>query len=284
MRHTPKQKALLISASTLVLLTTSPFAAQAKDGKKDGNKEAKTSQTSQDSKPKTEEVKSTTPKDTRAPEAKKDEQKKDEKKSENNNGNNNGSNGENKDEDRDEDKDEHGTSTIPPTVTTTTAPGTVTTTTAPSVTTTSKPPVTTTTKPGSTTTTTKVATPMPLIRASQVFLATKTGSPIRMDTTITNDAATPSAVSVVITLTSGSLPHFLEAKALTGTWSCSAYAEIPVSPQKYTCTGTLAAKTSGVITVSSGSMISAPAAGQSVIAGVVVSPSGVAAGATATFS
>jgi hypothetical protein len=81
----------------------------------------------------------------------------------------------------------------------------------------------------------------------------------------------------------GALPHFLEAKALTGVWSCSAYAEIPVSPQKYTCSGTLAAKSSGVITVSSGSKILGTV-GQNVIAGVVVNPSGVAAGATAIIS
>jgi hypothetical protein len=279
MRHTSKQKAVLISASTLVLLTTSPFAAQAKDGKREGAKETKTSQ---DSKPES--------KDTRSPEvaknveAKKVETKKEDDKTD-----------EDKHEKDEHDDREHGTTTLSTTsIPTTSLPTTTTpsppsststipgsTTSVPAVTSTTKP-VTTTTKP--VTTTTKVAPALPLIRASQVFLATKIGAPIRMDTTVTNDAITANAVSVVITMSStGALPHFLEAKALSGTWSCSAYAEIPVSPQKYTCTGTLAAKSSGAITVSSGSAIMG-AVGQSVIAGVVVSPSGVAAGATATYN
>lgn len=134
---------------------------------------------------------------------------------------------------------------------------------------TTKPPVVTTKPP-------VVA---PTIRVSQAFLGLKAGAPIRMDTTISNDAATAANVTVVITMSStGALPGYLEAKALTGTWTCSAYAAKPVSPQKYTCTGTLAAKSSGAITVSSGSNIVAPM-GTTMIAGALVTPGNIAGGA-----
>lgn len=252
-RYTPRQTAVMVSATTLALLGSSPIAALAKDSNR-----RESSAESEHRIPKVE---------VRHSEA--------------------------DDQHNDEHSDDHqqpGTSTPgAPAPATTSVPQTVPPTAPPTVPPVTTPPTTAppttppTTKP-STPTTTKPIPPAPTIRVSQTFLATKVGAPIRMDTTVTNDAAKAGAVSVLITMSStGALPGYLEAKALTGTWTCSAYAAKPVSPQQYTCTGNLAAKSSGVITVSSGSSIAGPA-GQMVIAGVVVNPGGVASGATATSS
>jgi hypothetical protein len=176
------------------------------------------------------------------------------------------------------------TTTLPPATTTTLAPVT-TTTQPPATTTTTQPPATTTTQPPATTTTTTttVAPPAPAVKASQQFVSMTVGSPIKMDTVVSNSGTAAANVSVVITLSSsGALPHFLEAKGTVGTWTCSAYIEIPVPPVSYTCTGTLAAGTSGTVTVSSGSKISGPV-GTEVFAGVVVNPGGSANGTSAKY-
>ena len=247
-RYTPRQTAVMVSATTLALLGSSPLAALAKDSnRRESNVE------SERHPPKV---------DVRHPDI----------------------------EDQHVDDHEQSDTSVPgsPNPTTTSVTPTLPPTTPPPTT----PPTTTppsTTKPTPTTTkptptTTKPIPPAPMIRVSQAFLATKVGAPIRMDTTVTNDAATAGAVSVLITVSStGALPGYLEAKVLTGTWTCSAYAAKPVSPQQYTCTGNVAAKSSGVITVSSGSSIAGPV-GQLVIAGVVVNPGGIAGGATAIYS
>lgn len=122
------------------------------------------------------------------------------------------------------------------------------------------------------------------MRVAQAFLATAIGAPLRMDTTVSNDGTSTANLTVVITLSAtGALPHYLEATSTSGAWSCSPYAAVPASPISYTCTGTLAAATAGVITVSSGSKISGTP-GQALVAGAVVNPGGVAGGATAAFA
>jgi hypothetical protein len=210
-----------------------------------------------------------------------------------------------RDNETDDDDDDHSVTTVAPTtlvpttvvattqppVTTTQPPVTTTqppvTTTQPPVTTT-QPPVTTTQPPVTTTqppvtTTTTIAPPMPAVKASQQFVSMTVGGPIKMDTVVSNSGTASANVSVVITLSSsGSLPHFLEAKGTVGTWTCSAYIEVPVPPVSYTCTGTLAAGTSGTVTVSSGSKING-AVGTEVFAGVVVNPGGSANGTSAKY-
>jgi hypothetical protein len=158
-------------------------------------------------------------------------------------------------------------------------------TTVPAVTTkpaaTTKPAVTT--KPAATTTKPTTTVPMPTMRASAAFVTAVTGSPLSMSATITNTAASPSAVTVLITMGGTSaLPHYLEAKGTSGTWTCSAYVDFPKAPQVYTCTGTVAGGTSGVIAVSSGSKVMGTP-GQTITANVVINPSGVTAGAVATL-
>jgi hypothetical protein len=203
-----------------------------------------------------------------------------------------------RDNETDDDDDDHSVTTVAPTtlvpttvVATTQPPVTTTqppvTTTQPPVTTT-QPPVTTTQPPVTTTqppvtTTTTIAPPMPAVKASQQFVSMTVGGPIKMDTVVSNSGTASANVSVVITLSSsGSLPHFLEAKGTVGTWTCSAYIEVPVPPVSYTCTGTLAAGTSGTVTVSSGSKING-AVGTEVFAGVVVNPGGSANGTSAKY-
>jgi hypothetical protein len=175
------------------------------------------------------------------------------------------------------------TTLAPVTTTTTQPPATTTTTQPPATTTTTQPPATTTTTQPPATTTTTIAPPTPAVKASQQFVSMTVGSPIKMDTVVSNTGTASAAVSVVITLSSsGALPHFLEAKGTVGTWTCSAYIETPVPPVSYTCTGTLAAGTSGTVTVSSGSKISGPV-GTEVFAGVVVNPGGSANGTSAKY-
>jgi hypothetical protein len=76
----------------------------------------------------------------------------------------------------------------------------------------------------------------------------------------------------------GVLPNFLEAKG-TG-WTCSAYFEKPGTTATYTCTGAVAAGASSVVTVSSGSLISAPA-GSMFTSSATATPGNVTASASA---
>jgi hypothetical protein len=270
---TSKQKALMISASTLVMLSATSVLANAKDGQKDSGKESE-----KESKKQRGSTTSTTRVANGASTSSMVKREDDDD-----------------DNDDDDDDDDRVTTTTKLGSTTTTSSTTSTTTTtlpgsssttAPSTTTpsTTTPSTTTpsTTAPSTTVAPTTTVALAP-IRASQAFLASKIGAPIRMDTTVVNDSPRRRTLSVVITMSStGTLPSYLEARALTGPWLCSPTVKTPVSPQVYTCVGTLAARTSGVITVSSGSnIVGTP--GQTVSARAVVTPSGAIATATATL-
>ncbi|MGE3328910.1 MAG: hypothetical protein AB7N61_26245, partial [Acidimicrobiia bacterium] len=130
------------------------------------------------------------------------------------------------------------------------------------------------------TTTTKPAT---ALTVSQAFTATKVGAPIGLNTTVSNPSANAVAATVVLTISGNSLPHYLEAKAGTGNWSCSAYVHVPAATNSYTCTSTIAAGSSSVVTISSGSSISG-AVGTAVSSTASVTPGPVTASASAAYS
>ncbi|MGE0727261.1 MAG: hypothetical protein AB7Q92_04365, partial [Acidimicrobiia bacterium] len=123
--------------------------------------------------------------------------------------------------------------------------------------------------------------PVAEVAVAQAFTATKAGSPIGMDTTITNNSTASKSVTVTLAVSGTGLPGFLEAKG-TG-WSCSNYIEKPGATATYTCSGSVSAKSSSVITVSSGSAIKA-AVGTTYNATATVQPGGETASATATVS
>jgi sialidase-1 len=149
------------------------------------------------------------------------------------------------------------TTTVPKTTTTAAA---TTTTTVPKTTTTA--PATTipaTTIPATTVpaTTTTTAAPKAVISVSANFTAVASAGSLKMPINIVNSGnAAAASATATITMKGAALPHFLEVQKTTAVgWTCSAYAEIPATTQTYTCTGPVAAASTVVLTVSSGSTI-----------------------------
>ncbi len=118
---------------------------------------------------------------------------------------------------------------------------------------------------------------------SQRFTATAVGSrPIGLDTVVANDGTAAASVSLEIDVSGTFLPGYLEAKG--GGLACSAYVARPVAKATFTCTGSVAAKSFAIVTVSSGSSIMSAAAGQTVSATASLNPGAQLATATATYA
>ena len=117
---------------------------------------------------------------------------------------------------------------------------------------------------------------------SQRFTATAVGGPIGLDTVAANDGTAAASVSLKIDVSGTFLPGYLEAKG--GGLACSAYVAKPVAKATFTCTGSVAAKSSAIVTVSSGSSIMSAAAGQTVSATASLNPGAQLATATATYA
>ncbi|MEZ5264770.1 MAG: hypothetical protein R2755_23965 [Acidimicrobiales bacterium] len=114
---------------------------------------------------------------------------------------------------------------------------------------------------------------------TQRFTATAAGSPIGLATTVANDGATDRPVTVALQVSGAALPGYLEAKG--DGWSCSAYIAQPTGSAAFTCTGSVAAKSSSVISVSSGSAIAAGA--RPVTATASLQPGGASTASAATI-
>jgi hypothetical protein len=145
--------------------------------------------------------------------------------------------------------------------------------------------------------------PAPWSVSSQ-FVNTKVGAILRLDTTITNLTSSPQNVTVLVTMSStGTVPNFLVAGQVasvvqpfwanplspkktvcvaTGAGSAGYYYDAPGATSTFSCSATIPAKTSQVLTVSTGSLI-APTDTGTLTAGVIVNPGGVATGASATY-
>jgi hypothetical protein len=79
-----------------------------------------------------------------------------------------------------------------------------------------------------------------------------------MNTTVTNNTGASKAVTVTIQLSAtGALPDFIQGYDVAGTFTCGAYTNSPGAAHTFTCTGTMAAGSTSVIAVSSGSIPSA---------------------------
>jgi hypothetical protein len=147
---------------------------------------------------------------------------------------------------------------------------------------------TTTTTRATTTTTaaTTTTTTAPAFRLTQSFIATSIGRPIELDTTVFNDGASPTAITLTITLNSTgfNLPGFLNPQSKPAWLSCSpSEIQSPSTTGTFTCTGTVPAATSGVVVISSGSNI-AGTAGQAVSSTGSLAPVGVHANAAAVLA
>ena len=99
-----------------------------------------------------------------------------------------------------------------------------------------------------------------------------------MNTNLSNPGTAAQNVTVTIALT-GPLPDYVEAKG-TGV-TCSAYVHQPNGRATFTCSGSVAAKASLVVTVSSGSKIKTAGA---VSATANVQPGGASTSAVASFA
>ncbi|MGD9752991.1 MAG: hypothetical protein AB7W59_18525 [Acidimicrobiia bacterium] len=180
--------------------------------------------------------------------------------------------------------------TTPPTAPAPTAPAAVptTATTPPSAPPTTAPPAATnppttipptTVPPATLPPTTVPPAPDPGPTLPQRFTATAAGSPIGLATTVANDGATDRTVTVALQVSGAALPGYLEAKG--DGWSCSAYIAQPTGSAAFTCTGSVAAKSSSVISVSSGSAIAAGA--RPVTATASLQPGGASTASAATI-
>jgi hypothetical protein len=83
--------------------------------------------------------------------------------------------------------------------------------------------------------------------------AATTGAPLSFTTRIANTGGA-TRLTVVVNVTSSTLPGYLE--AVGQGWSCSGYIKRPAGSASFTCTGSVAAANSSAIVVSSGSKIS----------------------------
>jgi hypothetical protein len=151
--------------------------------------------------------------------------------------------------------------------TTTTAPGATTTTVAGATTTTAAPAATTTTAAATTTTTTALAAPIVI---SQTFGPRKVaaeGYNVVVDTKITNNQSAPADVSLTVSVSStATFPIYFQATDEDGgatVWNCARYIKAPVGKASFTCTSTIAAKSSSVVAISHGSATPAATLGQS---------------------